>query len=272
MPRAGRILRSVLLLLLLSATSSLPVAVPASGQDSVAAAPDFGRQELQRTRAELEELLAEMRSVAESPAYSSRLRERARANTRLIRTRLERGDFQVGDRVVLSVEGEEQLSDTLDVRPGPRVEIPSIGNVNLHGVLRSELEERLTEALGNYLQDPRVRARALVRISVQGQVNQPGFYRVPSEMLVSDAIMVAGGPSSSANLEDLRIDRRNRTIWEGDPLQEALVDGHTLDQLSLRAGDQIVVPESSSSGFWGTVLRYGVVITSSVVLGRRVFF
>jgi len=46
--------------------------------------------------------------------------------------------------------------------------------------------------------------------------------------------------------------------------------GRTLDQLSLQAGDQIVLPIENSGRVWGTVLRYGIIITSTLLLGVRI--
>src|SRR5882762_2648527 len=44
----------------------------------------------------------------------------ARVQAALIRDRLANGDFQVGDRILIRVDGEPQLSDTFTVQAGPR--------------------------------------------------------------------------------------------------------------------------------------------------------
>src|SRR5690348_4047544 len=67
----------------------------------------------------------------------------ARPEAALIRSRLESGDFQTGDRILVRVEGEPQLSDTFTVAPGPALELPQVGSLALSGVLRSELQSRL---------------------------------------------------------------------------------------------------------------------------------
>jgi hypothetical protein len=43
-------------------------------------------------------------------------------------------------------------------------------------------------------------------------------------------------------------------IWEGDALQRALIEGRTVDQMNLRAGDEIDMPGDSQRS-WGAVLR-----------------
>jgi protein involved in polysaccharide export with SLBB domain len=116
-----------------------------------------------------------------------------------------------------------------------------------------------------------VRASGLMRLSIQGQVGSPGFYVVPAESLVSEALMVAGGPASQADLDALRIERGSDRLMDGEELQEAMRDGRTLDQLNLQAGDQIVLPAArSGAGIWGAVLRYGLIVASTVLLGVRI--
>ena len=55
--------------------------------------------------------------------------------------------------------------------------------------------------------------------------------------------MRAGGPTRDSKMEKLRIERDRAVIWEGERLRRAIAAGQTLDQMGLRAGDQIVVPK-----------------------------
>lgn len=194
------------------------------------------------TRAALEEQLLRLGEAANSPAYSPMLRSRTRLEADLVRRRLAEGDFQVGDRILLTVENEPALSDTFTVDPGRVLTLPTIGDVSMVGVLRSEMKSHLEDHMRQFLRDPIVRARSLIRISVLGGVGRPGFYTVPGEMLLTGAIMLAGGPSPDARIEDTRVERGTQYIWEGGALQEAMAEGQTLDQLGIRAGDRVFVP------------------------------
>lgn len=184
--------------------------------------------------------------LAESPAYSGDLRAQYRLEAQLIRARLEQGDFRVGDRVVLFVEGEEVLSETFTVNNDRALDLPGIGEIPLAGVLRSELEGHLETHLGRFLKEPVVRAEPLIRLTILGAVNQPGFYSLSWEALVGDVLMIAGGPSPNAAVDKLRIERRGEQVWGGAALQNALIAGYTLDQLSLIAGDEIYLPTGGS--------------------------
>src|SRR5438132_5082586 len=83
--------------------------------------------------------------------------------------------FQVGDRILLHVEGDSTLSDTFTVVTGPALRLPAIGEISLAGVRRADLEAHLTRELGRYINSPVVQARALIRLSVLGEVTRPGF-------------------------------------------------------------------------------------------------
>jgi polysaccharide export outer membrane protein len=224
------------------------------------------------SREGLEDLLRQYESAANSPAYSGRIRETARQAAERIRLRLEEGDFRVGDRIVLEVQGERNLPDTVPVEPGPQITLPLMGAISLDGVLRSEITAHLTGEIGRFIRDPVVRAQGLMRLSIQGAVGAPGFYVVPTDMLLSEAVMVAGGPAPDADLEDLRVERGADRLLGQEESQAALRDGRTLDQLNLRAGDQIVLPrEQRGRGIWGSVGRFALVVGSALLLGVRVF-
>src|SRR5439155_14869154 len=109
--------------------------------------------------------------------------------------------FQVGDRILLHVEGDSALSDTFSVVAGPALRLPNIGEIPLAGVSRNDLEAHLTRELGRYIKDPVVQARALIRVSVVGEVSRPGFYAVPVDLVLPDALMLAGGATQAARVD-----------------------------------------------------------------------
>jgi hypothetical protein len=210
---------------------------PASAQRS-----DLDPGRAHSTRASLEELLAQFDAASRSGGYSEAMRDRARQEADLVRRRLVEGDFQVGDRVVLMVEGEPGLSGQFTVTNGRRLVLPQIGELSLEGVLRSEIEEHVRSHLSRFIRSPVVTAQTLVRVTVTGEVSTPGFLVVPAESLVTEVLMQAGGPTRDAKLSQIRIERDGRRILEGRVVEMAITEGRTLDQLSLRAGDRIDVP------------------------------
>lgn len=214
---------------------------------------EWDARRVQMSRAALESLLASYEEVDRSSAYSDELRARARSERDLVRSRLENGDFRVGDQIALVVLGEEALSRTYTVEDGPLLRLPEMGGVDLRGVLRSELEDVVTRHLSRYFHQANVRATSTILITVTGSVANPGFHMVEARRLITDVLAEAGGLSGNANLEGIRIERGDQRIWSGEALQDAIIEGRTLDELSLRAGDQVIIPstqERSSLATW----------------------
>jgi protein involved in polysaccharide export with SLBB domain len=198
-------------------------------------------------REELAILLNRLEQAANSPAYSDHLRSETHLRATQLRERLEEGDFRVGDRILLLVENQPTLSDTFAVNLARELELPEIGAVPLRSIMRGELQEYLRQHLGRFLREPRVRVHPLIRIGISGGVGRPGFHNVPSDIPVTEVIMLAGGPAGNAQLEKMRIDRGDQTIWEPDQMQQAMIDGWTLGQLNVQGGDHIVVPTGGGS-------------------------
>lgn len=224
---------------------------------------DAGR--MQVTRAELQELLVKYEQAGNASGYSAAFKARAASEAALIRSRLESGDFQVGDQINLLIEGEFRDSTlTLTVGPGRSVLVPGMGELSLTGVLRSELKEKVQEFAARYIRSPVVHTRTMIRLAVIGQVQRPGFHAIPAEALLSDAIMVAGGPTGTAKLSEARVERNGERIWDGRVFQSAIAEGRTLDQMSIQSGDQLILPLDGGGGS-ATLLRVLTIVPATLV-------
>jgi protein involved in polysaccharide export with SLBB domain len=244
MMRLQRILPVVLVL------AMVPVTATAQGQDT------WNAGQFYATRAQLQDMLSKYESGSNASAYSDAVRSIAGDEADLIRTRLEKGDFEVGDVITLQVAGQVSLTQDFTVAPGYILVLPEIEEpVQLRGVLRSELRDVITEHLANYLRDPRVYVQTKVSIQVWGDVGSPGYKMVSADSRLTDVLAVdAGQPNATAKMDKLKIKRGDETIWEGDELELAIVQGRTLDQLNLRAGDSIEVPGQTTRS-WGAIIR-----------------
>jgi protein involved in polysaccharide export with SLBB domain len=238
-------------LLLALAISSLGVPPAASVAQSPSAAPS--RSEFE-TRAQLEE----QARVAEAAHRTG--------EAWLLRTRLEKGDFQEGDRIVVLAHSIafKIASDTLIVRAGKVIQMPQMDDLSLEGVLRSELNERFTKHLSKYLQDPELRTTPLIRIGIQGDVGRPGYYYVSPDLVLNDVIMRAGGPGGDADLNNVSIKRGSDVIWDPNGTRAALTDGLSLDRLHMRAGDDVVIPPHRHTP-WTTILGVSLSLLSLAI-------
>src|SRR5256884_7750416 len=94
------------------------------------------------------------------------------------------GGFEVGDQILLEVEGDTQFTRAFRVGPGPALTLPVIGAIPLSGVRRADVEPYLSQQFGRYVKKPVVHAKVMFRLGVLGAVEHPGFYTVFSGALV----------------------------------------------------------------------------------------
>ena len=183
-----------------------------------------------------------------------------------LRNRLEKGDFQEGDRIVVTFHSTAiaQPIETTTVRAGKVIQIARLEDLKLEGVLRSELTDRLVAHLGKYFKDPEAQTTPLLRVAVFGSVGHPGYFYSPADVLLNDVLMRAGGPGADADMKGIIVRRGSEIIWSEEATQTALIDGLSLDRLNLRAGDEIYVPPQHHFS-WTTVFTVGVSIASIIL-------
>jgi len=207
------------------------------------------------TRAQLESLYARL-----SP------KERVYAEAVALKERLDEGDFQVGDRIILTVRGDSVLSGTFVVDEARSINLPNIGEVPLVGVLRSELQPHLDTVLSRYIRTPDITAKSLMRVGVLGQVGRPGYYYLPAISLPADAFSEAGGLTPNSDLKKATITRQGQLLMDAKQFQAALSSGRTLDQMNLQSGDEIQVGIKTSHGAASYIIFIGAVATAILAI------
>lgn len=139
-----------------------------------------------------------------------------------------------GDRVAISVYGEDDLSIDTYLSDRGTISYPFLGEVEVSGLTIGGLEDLITRQLkGDYLINPRVSVRILEyrKFFVTGQVQKPGGYPYHPGMTVQQAVSLAGGFTERASRNKINVVRDNTS---------------TRAQLNdaVRAGDTITVEES----------------------------
>jgi polysaccharide biosynthesis/export protein len=232
-----RVTRAAARLAVVMLVTGAPIAVAQEGADA---------RRAQATRAELEAALTQLEQAIASPGYSKSFRKAREAEAELVRQRLAEGDFQVGDQITISVINESTLSSTFPVLPGRILSLPNLPPIPLKGVLRSEVGSYLTETIGKYVKDPQVTVQgSVIRLAILGAVGRPGYYTLPADALVTDAIMQAGGPAGNVQMEKSVVRRGGEDVIAGPELQRAIEGGLSLDQLNLHGGDELSIGSSS---------------------------
>lgn len=116
-----------------------------------------------------------------------------------------------GDKMKITVYGEDDLSGEFLVDGSGQVQFPLLGQVNAAGLTVHEFVAELTQQLGaKYLRDPRVSVEIenYRPFYIMGEVNKPGEYPFENGLNVLGAIALAGGYTYRADDNDVYI-RRN---------------------------------------------------------------
>jgi len=235
----------------------------------VPAAGDSAHTEATRSQLQALAITTEHDAAAASDGAT---RQQKQMQAATIRARLRDGDFDVGDRILLAIRGDSLVSDTVTVRAGRMIRLENMPDISLQGVLRSELQDYLTTQLTKYIKHPEIQTTSLVRVAVMGAVNKPGYYQLPADIAMADAIMIAGGPTQNADVSRTQMKRGTDVLYSSALLGQEVAKGATLDQLNIRPGDQIEIGERHKTN-WGLVASIvGItagLVSTAVVLSRR---
>jgi hypothetical protein len=223
------------------------------------------------TRADLQAALDQADQIAGSDAYSLSFKEEKRAEAAVIRERLLEGDFFVGDQLTIQMMGDSGSSGVESVLFGRVLSLRGMPDIPMRGVLRSEAQEYLSTQIARFIKDPDVKVRPLIRLTVLGGIGKPGFYQLDADILLSDALMRTGGIGNNTEFKDSKVRRNGVDIIDGETIARAITEGRTLDQLNLRAGDEIDIGVKSTTNWFTTIRTFAAIpalIFSSYALGK----
>jgi protein involved in polysaccharide export with SLBB domain len=153
-----------------------------------------------------------------------------------------------GDLFVVNVLGEKDIPQEFRVQPDGTIDFPYLDRIKVDGLEPQEIEDLLKRELADkqILRRPQitlvVKQYNSKRISVIGAVTKPGILPWSEGMKLVDAILLAGGLSSLADGDHVRI---TRPVPGGKPVTavvnvEDITDGK-LGDVPLQAGDTIKV-------------------------------
>ena len=155
-----------------------------------------------------------------------------------------------GDLFEVSVLGEKDLPKVFRVQPDGTVDFPYIDRVTVGGLEPQQIEEVIKKALVDrkILSDPQVTLVVTQynskKVSIVGAVQKPGSLPWSEGMKLVEAISLAGGLTSLADGDHVRITRvvgANRTVTATVSVDD-ITDGQ-LGDVPLQAGDTIKVDQ-----------------------------
>ena len=118
--------------------------------------------------------------------------------------------IEAGDKLRVTVFGEDKLSGDYQVNTAGYLSLPLAGSVKVSGMTGPELERALEQKFkGPYLRNPRVTIEVLTfrPFYVLGEVQKPGEYPFRTGLNVLSAIAIAGGGTYRANTSKVMIQR-----------------------------------------------------------------
>lgn len=143
-----------------------------------------------------------------------------------------------GERIKITVYGEEGLTAEYDVSPSGNVSMPLIGSVRAAGHTPVQFG-RTVEARyrsGGFLQDPHVNVAVVTfkPFYVLGEATTPGEYPYRSGLTVHSAVAMAGGFTYRASRSAVLIRHTGDDVWKEYSLTEPV---------PIAPGDLIRIPE-----------------------------
>jgi protein involved in polysaccharide export with SLBB domain len=119
-----------------------------------------------------------------------------------------------GDKVRVTVYGEESLSGEFFVTGSGLMSLPLIGEIKAGGMTVGQFQVAVQKALSDgYLKDPRVSAEVLTfrPFYILGEVEKPGTYPYTSGLTVLNAVATAGGFTYRADKKNVWIKHNGET-------------------------------------------------------------
>jgi protein involved in polysaccharide export with SLBB domain len=145
--------------------------------------------------------------------------------------------LQAGDKVKVTVYGEENLTGIYDINPAGYIEMPLAGATRAAGRTPPELARAIENRYSpRYLQDPKVTVEivTLRPFYIFGEVEHPGQYPYAAGLNVISAASTAGGFTYRASKSAVLIQHAGEPVWQEYSLAQPI---------TVMPGDIIRVPE-----------------------------
>jgi polysaccharide export outer membrane protein len=157
------------------------------------------------------------------------------------------GDYRLGpgDKLRVEVYRNDQLSQSVQVRPDGKITLPLIDEIPVIGKTPLELRDELVEKWKEYVTNPVVTVvvvEALAsQVFVMGEVNNVGPVPLHGPTTILQALALAGGFREFANTKDIRVMRQTNTGIQTLRFNYNDAVNGIEKPFYLRAGDTVIV-------------------------------
>ena len=182
-------------------------------------------------------------STAPAPAPAARSTTRTAAPGAWMEAEYRLGP---GDKLRIEVFEQNQISQSLQIRPDGKITLPHVGEVPAAGKTSLELKDALTASLKEYVINPVVTVIVQEATSAQvcliGEVRSPGCQVMTGPTTVLQALSRANGVTEFANRSSIRILRNTGGRQEKISFNYKDAVNGDAAPVYLQPGDQVVVP------------------------------
>lgn len=173
-----------------------------------------------------------------------------------------------GDVVRISVYHEPGLSlEDAEVDAAGAVHVPLVGAVPVAGMAAPDAAKTIAGRLERYLVSPQVslfvKKAVERRVTLDGEVRNPGLYPVEGRLTLSQAVALAGGPSRLAGLDQIVIVRRTEGVRKAARFNLGAIRKGEADDPVILPGDSVLVGLSA----WKAVLGGTLVAAPAIAAG-----
>ncbi|HET7460877.1 MAG TPA: polysaccharide biosynthesis/export family protein [Longimicrobium sp.] len=144
--------------------------------------------------------------------------------------------LQPGDVIRLAVFRQPEFTGDFAIGPEGTIQHPLLAEVNVVGVPRGVVRDRLRQALARYERDPSFVFGYLFRVAVGGEVRLPNLYPLPPETTLGQAVAAAGNVTEFGRLDRVYVLRDGREMVVNLQRPDAATAA-----MRIHSGDQIRV-------------------------------
>lgn len=149
----------------------------------------------------------------------------------------------VGDKLAVSVLGEQDLSQSVWVRPDGKVTMPHIGEIQAAGLTPTQFADKIAAGLKSIVRKPVVTVTVLEgqndKVYVIGGGVRPSVFELARHKTLLQ-VLASIDDLSVADLSEGTLVRENSQVMKG--FKELYEDGDISRNQDLHAGDVIILP------------------------------
>lgn len=160
----------------------------------------------------------------------------------------------------------ENISGDYYILNDGTLQLPLIGPIIAINEEFVTVKKKIEARYDSLYKKPDITVQPLFRINVLGEVKKPGLYYVTGVETISSLIALAGGETSDADLENIKMVRNGEEMNLNG--KDILAQGGTVNDIGLNSGDRIYIPRE----WWVSAKNTTFIISGIAVLVTLVGF